>query len=591
MYHKLFVIIILCSTFVSAQSQPDITAKEIKTHVKYLASDELEGRKPATKGSKLASEYLLEHLKNYGYKFFNDDPYMDFEITTGIHTGEDNYFKIGDTGFDLDKTFSPITLSSNGKVKTGGVFVGYGFSIDDDKIKWDDYANIDASGKVVFVLRGSPENDSLSSILEDNAALTKKILTAKDHDAAALVFVSGKKFDEGDELMKLTSRSGINGIGIPVVHLKRDKFDEFLSELDLTTFELENYYERELKPNSFELGNEVSLSVDIIEDKAEARNVVAYLEGNDPSLKNEYILFGGHYDHLGMGGPGSGSRRPDTLAIHNGADDNASGTSAVLEIAEKLAANKNLLKRSVIYAAFDGEEMGLLGSKAFVNNPPVALKDIKFMVNIDMIGRMDSTEKKLTIGGTGTGVELPDILTGYAEKWGITPGFSPEGLGPSDHASFYAVDIPVMFLFSGMNDDYHTPADDYDKLNYSGIESIANFAYDVIVDVANLDNNLTFQLAGPKEREEGRRSFKVTLGIMPDFTDSGVKGLKVDAVMPDRPAHNSGMLRGDVIVSLGGKPVENIYDYMNRLGELKKGETVEVEVKRGDEMIKLNVEL
>ncbi|GJQ63175.1 MAG: hypothetical protein SCALA702_22280 [Melioribacteraceae bacterium] len=590
MSRKILLILFVISMVVSAQKNPEITAEELKAHVKYLASDELKGRKPATPGSKLASEYLVKHLQEYGYKFFNENPYHNFEITTGVNLGETNNFGANGITFEVEKDYTPTTLSSNGEAKGKGIFVGYGFDIDDEKLKWNDYEDAETEGSIVFVLRGAPENDSLTNIFDENSALTKKVLTAKDNGASAIVFVSGKKFDEGDMLMKLSSRSGINGIGIPVVHLKRDKFDEILAAADLTTFEMENFYEQGLKPNSFEIGD-VSLNVEVVEEKADARNVVAYLEGSDPELKNQYVLFGGHYDHLGMGGSGSGSRRPDTTAIHNGADDNASGTAAVLELAEKFAANRNKIKRTLIYTAFDAEEMGLLGSKAFVEKPPVELESLKFMANLDMIGRLDSTERNLTIGGTGTGIELHDILNGKAEKWNITPSFSPEGLGPSDHASFYANDIPVMFLFSGINDDYHTPADDYEKLNYGALEDIANFAYDVVFEIANSDSNITFQEAGPKERTDTRRSFKVTLGIMPDFSGGSVKGLKIDAVMPDRPAQKSGMLRGDIIVSMDGKEVENIYDYMHRLGDLKKGQIIEVQVKRGEEIVKLEVEL
>lgn len=590
MFRKIIFVLFAITVIISAQSKPEITAEELKDHVKFLASDEMKGRKPATPESKMVSEYLAKHLKDYGYKFFDDNPYQDFEITTGVHLGESNKFSVNGAEMQLEEDYTPTTLSSNGEVKGKGIFVGYGFNIDDEKLKWNDYAGVETEGNIVFVLRGAPESDSLSGIFDENSALTKKVLTAKDNGAVAIVFVNGKKFDEGDPLMNLSSRSGLNGIGIPVVHLKRDKFDEILAAADLTTFEMENFYEQGLKPNSFGIGD-VSLDVEVVEDKANARNVVAYLEGSDPNLKNEYVLFGGHYDHLGLGGSGSGSRRPDTTAIHNGADDNASGTAAVLELAQKFAANRDKIKRTLIYTAFDAEEMGLLGSKAFVEKPPVKIDDLKFMANLDMIGRLDSTERNLTIGGTGTGLELPEILNGKAEKWNINPSFSPEGLGPSDHASFYANDVPVMFLFSGINDDYHTPADDYEKLNYGALEDIANFAYDVVFEIANRDSNITFQEAGPKERQDTRRSFKVTLGIMPDFSGGSVKGLKIDAVMPDRPAEKSGMMRGDIIVSMDGKEVENIYDYMHRLGDLKKGQIIEVEVKRGEEIVKLKVEL
>lgn len=589
---SLILIYIFCLTFpVYSQVNPEITVEELKEHVKYLADDKLEGRKPATEGSKLAAEYIVNHLKEYGFSFFDDNPYQNFEIITGIHVGENNHFSYNDEDFRSETDFIPTTLSSNGEVSGKAVFIGYGFDIESPHFSWNDYKDVDTEGKILFMLRGAPAVDSLESVFEDYTALTKKVLAAKDHGAAAVVFVSGKDFDETDELMPLRTRSGIHGIGIPIIHISRFGMNKILESSNVTVEEMEGYYKKQLKPNTLVLDGDVSLGVNLVEETAQASNIVAYIEGSDPVLKNEYVLIGAHYDHLGFGGPGSGSRRPDLHEIHNGADDNASGSAAILEIAEKLAANKAELKRSVIYAAFDSEEMGLLGSKAFAEKPPVELTSIKFMANLDMVGRLDSADHNLTVGGTGTAVEMEDILNKISAGTQIVTAFSPEGLGPSDHATFYANNIPVMFLFSGMNHDYHTPDDDYDRINYDGMKMIADYAYNVVEDVINRDAPLTFQEAGPKEREEGQHAFKVTLGIMPDYTDSSDEGMKIDAVMPDKPAQKAGMLRGDIITSIKGKPVGNIYDYMHRLGELKKGEIVDVEVIRDGEKITIPVQL
>jgi Zn-dependent M28 family amino/carboxypeptidase len=344
-------------------------------------------------------------------------------------------------------------------------------------------------------------------------------------------------------------------------------------------------------PSSFNTGITLAASTDIIQTKKQTQNVVAFLRGSDDILKNEYIIVGAHYDHLGMGGPGSGSRAVDTLAVHNGADDNASGVAGVLEIAEKMALGDQTNSRSIIFIAFGAEEMGLLGSKYFVNHSPVEIQNISAMFNFDMIGRFKPEEKALMIGGTGTSLSTEDILDSFADDLEFSLAYASEGFGASDHASFYAKDIPVFFITSGAHEDYHTPFDDADLLNYSGADQIAEFAYDLIFEVANRDEALVFQEAGPKQRTGGGRGFKVVLGIMPDFASQENDGLGVDAVRKDGPAFRGGMLKGDKITALNGKPVSNIYDYMTRLKELESGQTITVDVIRNGEKMVLIVQL
>jgi Zn-dependent M28 family amino/carboxypeptidase len=315
------------------------------------------------------------------------------------------------------------------------------------------------------------------------------------------------------------------------------------------------------------------------------------IEGNDPQLKNEYVLIGAHYDHLGYGGPGSGSRTPDTIAVHNGADDNASGTTAAIEIFERLANHKEELNRSVIFMAFSAEEMGLIGSKYFTNNPLVELNKIKFMINLDMVGRLNPEEKDLTIGGVGTALGLEDMIKTYADFTDLKVKTSKEGYGPSDHASFYAKDIPVMFVFTGIHEDYHTPADDPNTINYEGEKQVADFVYNIALEIINLPEALAYQEAGPKQSMSSGRRFKVTLGIMPDVAGGNGDGVTADAVIEGRPAYFAGMQKGDRIVALDGKEVKDIYDYMNRLSSFKPGQRINVDVMRGDKKVILIVDL
>jgi hypothetical protein len=292
---------------------------------------------------------------------------------------------------------------------------------------------------------------------------------------------------------------------------------------------------------------------------------------------------------LGLGGPESGSRAIDTTGIHNGADDNASGVAGILELAEKIVAEGSF-KRSVIVVAFGAEEMGLIGSKYFVKHAPVPVKNIKAMINFDMIGRLDKDSRSIMIGGTGTALESEDLLNSIA-KDDLAMGFSPEGYGPSDHAAFYSENIPVFFISTGAHTDYHTPQDDAEFLNYPGQKEVLEFSYDLIAELADRDDALTFQEAGPKERTKQGYRFKVTLGIMPDFTSSEDNGLGVGGVKKDGPAYKGGMLKGDIIVAMDGLPVKNIYDYMNRLKKFESGQVITVDVIREERKKVLIIQL
>jgi hypothetical protein len=333
------------------------------------------------------------------------------------------------------------------------------------------------------------------------------------------------------------------------------------------------------KPVSLYLDPEVTATSDLVKTRVIAHNVVGLLEGSDPVLKNEYVVIGGHFDHLGMGGDGSGSRAPGEIAVHNGADDNASGTAGVIELAQKLSANQKLLKRSFIFVAFTGEEMGLLGSKEFVNKPPVDLKMVNAMINMDMIGRMNPESKTISIGGTGTSVQSDSILRKLEVGRPFKVSYSTDGYGPSDHASFYSSNIPVFYFSTGAHDEYHTPADDSDMLDYAGEVAVLDMVYD-LSGIVSSGERLVFREAGAKQATRGGRNLKVTLGIVPDMVSSDNNGLRVDGVRKGGPAEVAGIVKGDRIVTIEGQPVTNIYDYMARLGKLKAGQVATVEIIR-----------
>lgn len=585
-------ILLLISITSKAQVEisEEIKTEELKAHVNYLASDELEGRLPGTPGGQKAAEYILEQLKSLDVNLLGDNGFQYFDVTNGIEAGENNYFKIGSLNLEFGKDYLPLSYSENGEFNSGLVFAGYGFNFKDDSLSWNDYESIDVKNKWAIILRGSPD-DSHSSAYQSQSSLRKKILKAKDAGAAGVIFISGEKFDEKDELFDLSYAMREPNAGLPVIQVKRNIADKLFEKLEVTTSILEKQLNENLSPNSFEIDETISANINLKKVTSKTENVIAILEGSDPILKDEYIVVGAHYDHLGYGGSGTGSRRPDTTAIHNGADDNASGTSAIIEIFEKLAAHKNELKRSIIFAAFTAEEMGLIGSKYFVDNSPVDAKKIKFMLNLDMVGRMKEGGREFSASGTGTGIGIHEMIDKYANEMNLTIAKSSEGFGPSDHASFYASDIPVMFLFTAMHDEYHTPKDKADLINFDGQKLLGDFAFNILNEVANINENLVFQEAGPKERQESTRRYKVTLGIMPDVAGVVENGLRADAVIEGRPAALAGMKKGDIIVAMDGKPVKDIYEYMNRLSDFKVGQRITVEVLRGDEKVILLVEL
>ena len=332
-------------------------------------------------------------------------------------------------------------------------------------------------------------------------------------------------------------------------------------------------------------------------EKRTTHNIIAVLPGKDKHLKNEYIVVGSHYDHLGMGGQGSGSRRPDTLAVHPGADDNASGDAVVLQLAKHF--KKAGSPRSIIFMFFGAEEQGIIGSKKFLEwmkqddaqrkNLPENIKDIVAMVNLDMVGRM--RDHALSVSGTGTSTEFKAMVENAAEQTQLHVTCIPDGYGPSDQASFVAADIPVLFLTTGGHMEYHTPGDVPSTLNYDGMQQTLEFSQELIAQLASMPQTPDF-INVPSSNTQSHAKFKVTLGLMPDVMGaSSTPGLRADIVVAGKPAHKAGIRSGDIIQEIDGKPVKDIEEYMVRLSELQAGTTIPVKVLRGEEIITFQVHL
>ncbi|HES59848.1 MAG TPA: M20/M25/M40 family metallo-hydrolase, partial [Caldithrix sp.] len=541
----------------------NITVEELYEHVAFLASDSLKGRKPGTPEGDLAAAYIRDQIKKSGLQLLGDNGFQYFDVVTDVEPGPVNSLTINDFTAKINEDYIPLAFSKDTSAQAEVVFVDYGFDFDDDSVAWHSYKNLDVKGKYVLILRGDPDPERGNSVFESYNSLRHKVLKAKDQGVLGLLFVSGKNIDPDDALIEMTVNDGRTSAGVQVIHIKRAVADKLLEKQNVTIEALEKEINENRQPKSIQLNQVISLSTQIIKKTARTQNVVGLLPGNDAFLKNEYIVIGAHYDHLGMGGTGSGSRRPDTMAVHNGADDNASGVASIIEIVEKIASMKNENKRSLIFIAFGAEEMGLLGSKFFTDHPLIDIKNVKTMFNLDMVGSLNKETKALTVGGTGTAVGLSDLVTQLVDTTKLVLKQSTEGYGPSDHASFYMKDIPVLFFFTGVTQEYHTPDDIVDSLNFAGQKIVSDYVYNLAMTIDNRSEALVFQEAGPKApMESGRRSLKVTLGIMPDFASANTKGLRADMVIKDKPAYRAGMQNGDIIVAMDGKPVADIYEYM-----------------------------
>ena len=307
------------------------------------------------------------------------------------------------------------------------------------------------------------------------------------------------------------------------------------------------------------------------------RNVVGYIDNKAPTT----VVIGAHYDHLGFGGDGS-LYRGDAEEIHNGADDNASGVAILLDLASRLRLNDQTSGNNYLFIAFSGEEMGLLGSNYFVKNPTIDTKKVSYMLNMDMVGRLNK-EKTIAVHGVGTSPIFKQVL--FANKDVLNIAEHESGIGPSDHTSFYLADIPVLHFFTGQHTDYHKPSDDPEKLNYQGMELISNYIYNIVSD---LDNNGQLTFRKTKNESEDVPMFKVALGVVPDYLYTG-KGLRIDGVSEDKPAQKAGLERGDVVIKLGVHETQDMMSYMKALSKFEVGETTTVVVDRGGELLEVEV--
>ena len=568
-------------------SSPSINENDIMDHIRYLSHKDRAGRYPGTRESKDVISYLIRHFKSFGVQpgGGNGSFVQPFNITDGIELGKNNSLIIDGDSLVTGRDYMPLWFSGNETVSAPAVFAGYGFSIDEKELKWNDYNGLDVVGKWVIVMRHGPERNNQHSLYSPHSGLHKKMLVARDKGALGIIYVSQM---EDTDIHPLKYIAGYSNAGIPAIHISNEMADELFKTDGWTLERIQKTMNKTLKSIAFKLPVTINASVDLNPIQTRAANVVGLIQSGNRKYRDEYVVIGAHFDHIGMGGAGTGSRKPDTSAIHFGADDNASGTAGLLEIAQKLVSQKSRLKRSVILLAFDAEEKGLLGAKYFTENPLVDLQNIVAMINLDMIGRMkDST---ITVGGVGTSPLFELLLNRESVGRNFTINMTKPGYGPSDHAAFYTKDIPVLFFFTGFHSEYHTPEDSWKLINLKGEKDILDLVYDITFQLSRLSERPVFTEAGPKEgRMQRNTKFKVTFGIVPTY-GSTKKGLEVDGISkPDGPAAKAGMLKGDLIKSMGGKPINDIYEYMERLEEIEPGMTITVLIDRDGTELKLPV--
>lgn len=582
----LFIFSIGCVIKGDKDTNPEITKTEIKAHIEFLASNELQGRFTGSEGCKEAADYIADEFDNYGLEPLFDGKFLQsFPFISGLELGNKNSLLLEINGdklsLELEQNFITAPFSGTKKVEGQIVFAGYGISA--PKLNYDDYAGIDVKDKIVLVMRYNPEYDNPHSKFDEYSSFRQKATVARDKGAKGIIFVNGHfPKDDDDKLMEFRYDRGSLLKDISAIHIKREYVDQLFKSKGLDFAEYQKSISETKTPMSFEFEKSkiLNLETEVNEIEKQSWNVAGYLEGSDPKLKNEYVVIGGHFDHLGYGETGSLYRGGDKQ-IHNGADDNASGTTGVLELAEKFSSLKNNLKRSMIFVTFSGEELGLLGSNYFVNSSVIPANQMISMINLDMIGRLDD-EKKLVVHGTGTSTIWKDLLNNK-NSYDLKLTFNDEGFGPSDHSSFYGKQIPVLFFFTGTHTDYHRPSDDAEKINYDGQENVLRFVYDVASNITNNDSKPEY-VNVPRKESENMGGWKVYVGTIPDYS-TNVEGFKLSGVSEGGPAQKGGLKGGDIMIKFGDKKITNIYDYVYALKEFVPGDKVDVVVLRdGKEM-------
>jgi Zn-dependent M28 family amino/carboxypeptidase len=570
-----------------------LSAARYMKDVIYLSRDEMMGRGNGSPELEQAADHIGEQFLLAGLApgGENDSYFQSYAITTGAELGPDNALSIAGRAFALNQDFVPILFSSTADVDAPLVFAGYGITA--PALKYDDYAGIDAKGKIVVVFQQEPQyidpkSRFAAAEFGPYLSFVNKAINASRHGAKAIVFITEPSV-ANEDIGTATRQEPESDMGIPAVHAKRAVFMALFAARGHDLAALQKRMDAEFQPQSFATPDITAhIATDIVRSRKTIRNVIAALPGSDPTLKNQWVVIGAHYDHLGLGN--RNSLAPSQIGqIHHGADDNASGTAGVIELARVLASGPPL-RRSVLFIAFSGEEIGALGSSWFVNHPTVPLQSIDAMINLDMIGRLRND--KLFIGGVGTSPNLKPMIEDFNKQARFAITYSESGYGASDHISFTVKKIPVLFFFSGLHTDYHKPSDTYDKINAPGAIRILGLVDAALTRLANEGARLPFsEVKGEQPMaREGGRGYGPWFGSVPDFRDD-IVGVLFSDVEAGSPAAKAGLKAGDTLIEFDGKPIRNLNEYAFALRTKKPGDIVPVVVKRSGADVHADVRL
>jgi Zn-dependent M28 family amino/carboxypeptidase len=508
----------------------------LKTHVAYLADDKLEGRRTGTSGEKLAYEYIISAFEKYKIepKGENNSYLQAFEVNDGKSISASTYFFINGSELTMEKDFFPMAWTANASVESM-----VSPSLPEKSVPWFyDVKDLLEKNK------DNPHYDLESALIDEASNFAKR-------GATALILYNSSSLKDN---LSFDAKNKTAAAAIPVVYINKNAFNKHIKNIS-------DFYE-------------VKLKTELSEKKRTGHNVVGYI--NNGAVNT--VILGAHFDHLGYGEDNNSMYRGPEKLIHNGADDNASGTAALLELS-RILKKGHYKNNNYLLIAFSGEELGLYGSKYFTEHPTIDLSKVTYMFNMDMVGRLNDSTHGLTVGGYGTSPTWGELITPDKEKF-YQIKIDSAGTGPSDHTSFYKKNIPVLFFFTGTHSDYHKPSDDADKINYKGETLLVKYIVSLIEKLNDRNDKLVFTKT--REQQSARASFSVSMGIMPDYTYSGA-GVKVDGVSDNRPAKKAGIEVGDVITQLGEHKVSSVETYMQALSKFKKGDKTTVKFKRGNE--------
>ena len=554
MNKRLIIFILLLGLSFPAFAQDEVYDEaaliRMQSDLTFLSSDSLKGRLPGTLESDVARDFIQSRMAEFGLLPFGEEGYLQpFPVAENVKVNYDiTGLRMGKKVLIPHVDFYPVAYSSNGQASAKTVYIGYGIIKEDGS--YNDYAGKDVEGKIAVLNISSPDGIHPHSTYNSYQSLNQRLKKAKEKGALAVLLINPEKTaSDVSELFK-----SIVSVDIPVLFVRNQNIEEQLVAKS----------------------RKITLSVNMEEQTSLAYNIIGLVDNG----QRKTVVLGAHYDHIGMGA--ENSLYEGKPAIHNGADDNGSGTTLLLELLAYYGARKD---QNYNYAIlfFSAEESGLIGSKYFTEHPTFPLVTVDYMINFDMVGRL--RDNRFQISGTGTALEWDRVLSKPIHQLNIKK--DPHGVGPSDHTSFYYKDIPVLHFFTGTHEDYHKPSDDVEKVNFKGMLKLSDFVKSITSKTSEYER-LTFQKTKSAEQQTVP-SFTVTLGVMPDYIYGG-PGVKLDGVTEDRPAAKAGIKTGDIVMKIGDFTIDDIYSYMRALSAYKPGDITNVVYQRGDKEIETEIQ-